>query len=85
MGIMLNRCVGRFPLVRLSAETAACFPYLSRKNYRSDSGTNEFAAGDDRWRLIYRGVNFVIGSFRKIGLRNCRYAYHGTHQKQTEQ
>ena len=77
MGITPHKRVGRFPLECLRADSAPGFPNLPTQNDRSDGGTDIPDARDNGRRLIYRGVNFVIGSLREVRLRDRGNAYHG--------
>lgn len=77
MRIAPNRDARRLPPVPLSSEVAQGFTSLPRQNNWGDGGTDKPDATDYGGRLIYRGVNLVIGSFGKVSLRDHRNAYHG--------
>ncbi len=70
MGITPHKRVGWFPVEGLRADSAPCFPNLPRQNDWSDSGTDKPDARDNGRRLIYGGVNFVIGSLGEVRLRD---------------
>ena len=57
---------GRLPLMALSADVVSGFPDLPGQNCNGDRWSNELNAGDHRGRLIYRSVNFVVGSLGKV-------------------
>lgn len=69
--------VGCLPLEPLRGDATLYFTNLPRQNDGCNGGTNKPNARNYGRRLIYRGVNFVIGSLGEVGLRNRRDAYHG--------
>jgi hypothetical protein len=66
----------------LRADGAPGFTNLLRQDDPGDGGTDKSDASQYGGRLIYGRVNFVIGSLRKIGLRDGRDAHHGAHQQE---
>jgi hypothetical protein len=69
---------------RLTGDAAQCFANLPWQNHRGDDGTDEFGPLDYGRRLIYGGVNFVIGSLGAVGLRDGGNAHHRSHQEKNE-
>lgn len=67
--------------MRLSADATPCFTNLPRENDLGDGGADELDAMDYRRRLIYGSVNFVIRSFREVGLRDRGDTYYRAEQK----
>jgi hypothetical protein len=60
----------RLPIEQLTSGAVSCFTDVIRQNSGGDLWADKPATGNRGRRLIYRNVNFVIGSFREIGLRN---------------
>src|SRR6267154_2721565 len=70
MWITPNEWSSRPPIERLTSGAVSCFTNVLRQNNRGDGGADKPGTRYRRRRLIYRDVNFVIGRFRAVGLRN---------------
>ena len=84
MRFMANRGEGRLQFVCLTSDAEQRFKNLPGQNDRGDNRTDKLDPGDYRRRLIYGGVDFVVGSLRQVGLRDRRDAHHGAHQEKNE-
>jgi hypothetical protein len=70
MLITPNKWGSRLPIERLTSGVVSCFPNMIRQNSWGDGRADKPATGNCGRHLIYRDVNFVIGRFREVGLRN---------------
>ena len=84
MQFMANRCEVRLQFVRLTADAAQGLTNLPGQNDRCDDGAYKLEPRDYGRRLIYGGVNFVIGSLGEVSRRDRRGAYHGGHEEKNE-
>jgi hypothetical protein len=70
MLITPNKWGSRLPIERLTTGAVSCFTNMIRQNSWGDGRADKPATRNCGRRLIYRNVNFVIGRFREVGLRN---------------
>jgi len=70
MRIMANRCEVRLQFVRLTADATQCLTNLPGQNDQGDDGAYKLDPRDHGRRLIYGGVNFVIGSLGEVRWRD---------------
>jgi hypothetical protein len=70
MWITPNQWGSRLPIERLTSGAASRFTNVIRQNSWGDVWADKPATRNCGRRLIYRDVNFVIGRFREVGLRN---------------
>jgi len=70
MLITPNQWVSRLPIKQLTSGAVSCFTNVIRRNSWGDRRADKPGTRYCGRRLIYRDVNFVIGCFRAVGLRN---------------
>ena len=84
MLITPNKWDSRLPIERLPSGAVSCFTNVIRQNSWGDVRADKPATRNRGRRLIYRNVNFVIGSFREVGLRNRGDQRNAGEQEQNE-
>ena len=84
MLITPNKWGSRLPIEQLTSGAVSCFTNVIRQNSWGDVRADKPATRNRGRRLIYRNVNFVIGRFREVGLRNRGDQRNAGEQEQNE-